>query len=74
MRKDLPVLFASGTADPVGSYGKGVEAAAESFRAYGVTHVDVKLYPADRHEILNELDRQQVYEDLWRWMEENRIP
>ena len=28
MRKDLPVLFASGTADPVGSYGKGVEAAA----------------------------------------------
>lgn len=74
MRKDLPVLFASGTADPVGSYGKGVEAAAESFRAHGVTHVDVKLYPADRHEILNELDRQQVYEDLWRWMEENRIP
>ena len=74
MRKDLPVLFASGTAGPVGSYGKGVEAAAESFRAHGVTHVDVKLYPADRHEILNELDRQQVYEDLWRWMEENRIP
>lgn len=74
MRKDLPVLFASGTADPVGSYGKGVEAAAESFRAHGVTHVDVKTYPADRHEILNELDRQQVYEDLWRWMEENRIP
>ena len=74
MRKELPVLFASGTADPVGSYGKGVEAAAESFRAHGVTHVDVKLYPADRHEILNELDRQQVYEDLWRRMEENRIP
>ena len=36
--------------------------------------MDVKLYPADRHEILNELDQQQVYEDLWRWMEENRIP
>ena len=74
MPKDLPVLLISGSDDPVGSYGKGVEAAAESFRAHGVTHVDVKLYPADRHEILNELDRQQVYEDLWRWMEENRIP
>ena len=27
----------------------------------------MKLYPADRHEILNELDRETVYEDIYKW-------
>jgi alpha-beta hydrolase superfamily lysophospholipase len=39
-------------------------------RDAGVKKVDLKLYPQNRHEILNELDRQTVYEDLLRWMEE----
>ena len=30
--------------------------------------VSIKLYKDDRHEILNETDRYQVYEDLYRWM------
>ena len=31
----------------------------------------MKLYENDRHEVLNEQDRQQVYEDLYRWMKEH---
>jgi alpha-beta hydrolase superfamily lysophospholipase len=67
--KDLPVFFVAGEEDPVGDFGKGVRRAARMVREAGVRNVSVKLYPEDRHEILNELDRQQVYEDLARWME-----
>lgn len=67
--KDLPVFFVAGEEDPVGDFGKGVRRAAQMCRDVGVKEVDLKLYPKDRHEILNELDRQTVYEDLLRWME-----
>ena len=68
--KDLPVIFVSGDRDPVGNLGKGVKTAYEKFAAAGMRDVTMKLYPGDRHEILNELDRQQVYEDLYQWMRE----
>ena len=68
--KDLPVFFVAGEEDPVGDFGKGVRRAAQMCRDAGVQRVDLKLYPKDRHEILNELDRQKVYEDLLRWMKE----
>ena len=70
MRKELPVIFVSGDRDPVGNLGKGVQAAYEKFVAAGLLDVSIKLYKDDRHEILNELDRQQVYEDLYGWMKE----
>lgn len=69
--KELPLLFVSGQDDPVGDFGKGVEAAANSVKEVGCRNVAVKLYPGDRHEILNELDRQQVYEDLYNWLQNN---
>lgn len=71
MPKDLPVFFVAGEEDPVGDFGKGVRRAAQMCRDAGVKKVDLKLYPKDRHEILNELDRQQVYKDLLCWMEEH---
>ena len=71
MPKDLPVFFVAGEEDPVGDFGKGVRQAVQMCRDAGVQKVDLKLYPNDRHEILNELDRQQVYEDLLCWMEEH---
>lgn len=68
--KQLPIFFVSGEDDPVGDFGKGVVAAVESVKDAGCVNVEMKLYPGDRHEILNELDRQQVYEDLYNWLEE----
>ncbi len=32
--------------------------------------LSLKLYPADRHELLNELDKRQVYEDVYSWIVE----
>ncbi len=70
MDKSLPVLFIAGDADPVGAYGKGVEKTAAAFRKAGMTDVTVKLYPQFRHEVLNELGREQVWDDVLRWIEE----
>lgn len=66
--KDLPVLFVAGTDDPVGNFGKSVKLVYAKYRAAGIQDVKIKLYKGDRHEILNESDRQQVYQDLYRWM------
>lgn len=68
MPKELPVLFAAGAEDPVGAYGKGVEKVRDEFLSFGLTHVEFKLYAEDRHELLNELDREQVYEDVGTWI------
>lgn len=70
--KDLPILFVSGADDPVGEFGKGVRKIYEKYRAAGIHDVMLRLYTGDRHEILNETDRQQVYEDLLEWFEEHR--
>ena len=66
--RELPLLVVSGAEDPVGDFGKGVQKAYESYKAAGIRDLSLKLYPGDRHEILNELDRQQVYQDLLDWM------
>lgn len=67
--KELPLLFVSGEDDPVGGYGAGVKKAYETYVHAGVRDIDMKLYPGDRHEILNELDREAVYEDIYRWLQ-----
>ena len=68
MPKKLPVFFVAGEDDPVGDYGKGVLKAANMFKNAGMQNIKVKLYPTDRHEILNETDREHVYDDLYSWL------
>lgn len=68
MKKDLPVFFIAGGDDPVGSYGKGVRQAADAFKKAGMTDVSVRLYPLGRHEILNEINKEEVYEDVAQWI------
>lgn len=68
MPKDLPVLFMSGAEDPVGGFGKGVEQVRRQFEAAGMQDVTWILYENDRHEILNETDRETVLRDLYAWL------
>lgn len=68
MPKALPVFFIAGDKDPVGNYAEGVKKAYESFEKIGMERLALKLYPEDRHELLNELDREQVYEDIYPWI------
>ena len=62
--KDLPLFIVSGDKDPVGGKGKGVKKVYDRFVKLGMKDVEMKLYPGDRHEILNELDRAEVYADM----------
>ena len=66
--KDLPIFFVSGEDDPVGSFGKEVVYSVETLKEVGVKNIDMKLYPNDRHEILNETDKETVYADLYEWL------
>lgn len=64
----LPVLMVSGADDPVGDYGRGVEQIYRRLTAAGMSDVTLKLYPEDRHEILNEVDREVVMADIATWL------
>lgn len=67
--KDLPILVISGEMDPVGDFGKGPKTVADTYRDTGIRDVTLKLFPDDRHEILNELDRESVDAYLLDWIE-----
>ena len=69
MRKELPVFFIAGGADPVGNYGKGIDACIRAFRKAGMQDITKRIYPLCRHEILNEINREEVYEDVLQWIE-----
>ncbi len=64
----LPVFFVSGAEDPVGSNGEGVARVFHKYEQAGIQDVEMKLYPKARHEILNESNREQVYENLYQWI------
>lgn len=68
----FPVFLIAGEEDPVGSYGAGVKKVYDSLVSAGHTNVKMKLYPGDRHEILNEHDRKDVYADVLMWLEKNK--
>lgn len=69
MKKDLPVFFVAGGDDPVGNFGKGIHACANAFRKVGMTDISVRIYPLCRHEILNEINKEEVFADILQWIE-----
>jgi len=68
MDKDVPVLFMSGSMDPVGECGKGVMIAYNNFKNCGMKDVNVNLYEGGRHEMLNEINKDEVYADILKWI------
>lgn len=68
-RTDMPILLVAGDEDPVGSYGKGVKKVFEMLEKAGKTNVKIKLYSGMRHEILNEIGREQVESDIIAWVD-----
>lgn len=67
-RKDLPLFVISGEKDPVGGYGKDVNKFLSTLKKCGFSNVTSKLYPECRHEILNEINNQEVYADINQWI------
>lgn len=66
--KELPVYILYGDEDPVGEYGRGVERAYRLLQETGLTNLQMKQYPGDRHELINEPDRETVIKDICNWI------
>ena len=68
MDKSTPVYFMAGDGDPVGNYGEAVKKVYERFLKTGCKDVKLKLYKDGRHEMLNELNKDEVYADVLEWL------
>lgn len=66
--KELPVYFMSGDQDPVGKNTKGVLQNYRQLQSVGLTDISYKFYPEARHEILNETNKQDVYNEILLWI------
>lgn len=66
--KKLPIFIVSGKDDPVGDCGEGVMKVYDMFNTAGILDLTYKLYENDRHEILNETDKEIVFSDILSWM------
>ena len=67
MPRSMPILFTAGGEDPVGFEGKGVKSVCRRYKKQGAM-AELKLYAGMRHVILQEVDRLQVYKDIYEWM------
>jgi alpha-beta hydrolase superfamily lysophospholipase len=67
--KDIPILFISGDADPVGDKGAGVKEVSNLFKGHGYTELTLELVKEAKHEILNEIDKLTTYEFIKNWLE-----
>jgi|SRR5690625_271808 len=68
IRKDLPILLISGDADPVGNYAKGVWKVAKSYEQLGLHDITVQFFDDARHELLHEINKQEVYTTIYHWL------
>lgn len=68
IRNDLPVLFVYGTKDPVGSYGKTIEKLIKIYKNKGMTKVERIAYKDARHELLNEINKEEAEKDIMNWI------
>ncbi|MBQ1259497.1 MAG: alpha/beta fold hydrolase [Clostridia bacterium] len=66
--KELPIFVVFGKNDPVGNYGVGALKVCEMLYAAGVKNMRYKIYPQSRHEILCDIEKDRVYDDLYGWI------
>ena len=66
--KELPMLIVSGGEDPVGGFESGIRDVYERYKRDGAKNITLKIYENARHEVLNEINREEVYLDIDEWM------
>lgn len=67
--KKLPIFIVAGDKDPVGKMGKLVSKLYDMYTQLGIEDVKIKLYENARHEIVNELNKEEVYADIFNWLD-----
>ncbi|MEW9094218.1 MAG: alpha/beta hydrolase [Clostridiaceae bacterium] len=66
--KCLPILMISGDSDPVGGNGRDVIKLYNLYRKAGIKDISMKLYKDARHELLNEINKDEVSRDIIMWL------
>ncbi|APQ96567.1 alpha/beta hydrolase [Clostridium botulinum] len=66
---NLPIFIIAGDKDPVGNFGKGILNLYNFYKSIGVVDVNYKLYKEGRHEILNEINKREVFQDVLNWID-----
>ncbi|CEN81972.1 alpha/beta hydrolase [Paraclostridium sordellii] len=69
VNKNLPIYIFAGDKDPVGKFGKGIIRLYENYKSVGIKDCTYKLYKDGRHEMLNELNRDDVILDTIKWID-----
>jgi alpha-beta hydrolase superfamily lysophospholipase len=67
--KTLPILVISGARDPVGGNTESVKLLMERYKGYGIRNIAHKFYADARHELLNEINRDEVHQDVLDWLD-----
>ena len=67
--KTLPLLIFSGEEDPVGGNTQAIQELVRRYAALGIQDMEVIFYPEGRHEMLNEINREFVTEDILNWLD-----
>lgn len=68
--KNISFLLLGGKEDPVSNYGNDIDNLAVKMKNLGIDKIHMKLYENMRHEILNEKEKEEVYEDILNWLKE----
>jgi len=66
--KDLPIYIFSGDKDPVGKSGKGIIKLFNTYKSLNIEDVTYKLYKDGRHEMLNEINKEEVMDNIINWL------
>ncbi|MBP2032950.1 alpha-beta hydrolase superfamily lysophospholipase [Clostridium algifaecis] len=66
--KELPVFSISGSDDPFGNYGESIKTLFKMYKKLGIKDTTYKIYESGRHEMLREVNRYEVIEDLQHWL------
>ena len=69
INKDLPIFIFSGDHDPVGHNKKGVLKVIQQYKKVGMKNINYTFYKEGRHEMLNELNKDEVMKDIYQWIE-----
>lgn len=67
INKELPILILSGDKDPVGKQGESVKSLYEQYKNLNIERVDIKLFVDARHELLNEINKEEVFDYIYDW-------
>lgn len=71
INRSLPLFIIAGEMDPVGKYGKSVKKLFNHYKKLNLNNVSIKLYPEGRHELINEVNKFVIYNDIYNWIDSN---